>query len=249
MFFTEHLFFSYLLYDAVILTPGLTDSWFTNPKLCWIFPIYPSNSIRFLYLFKVATSVEDVLYMIYQEYGQFNKPSLKCDSTQAQKLQQKQEHENLQMQDSNKLTVENDVETQEEAYFLTLQREDNTHISNLSKSSEKDLNNSKSQNAGQTTMMKIHHVCTAALIIGSYIDGRIKIGSLVMLIHDISELPLGIMLILNRVRGPIAWQSIAFVVTVIMWVYWRVWAFSTKAIYNVMICKLILLKIICNITY
>lgn len=62
---------------------------------------------------------------------------------------------------------------------------------------EKELEENKSQEKGKDVKMIVHHVVTAVLCIASWATGYSRIGSLVMLLHDVSDLPLDMLRISN----------------------------------------------------
>ncbi len=69
-------------------------------------------------------------------------------------------------------------------------------------------------------MMSLHHIVTAVLCIGSWATGYIKIGSVVMLLHDISDIPLDLV----RIGGILNYQYLQIasaIVTIGAWIYWR----------------------------
>jgi hypothetical protein len=58
----EHLVFTAWGYVTVIDMPG-AHSWYLTPILCWFTPVYPSAAFTVYYTAKVATHVEDVLFL------------------------------------------------------------------------------------------------------------------------------------------------------------------------------------------
>jgi hypothetical protein len=72
------------------------------------------------------------------------------------------------------------------------------------------------------TKMDIHHITTALLCITSYATRYVKIGSLVMLLHDASDLPLDILRLFSTFKY-LPGQIIFFLLTVVSWAYWRLW--------------------------
>jgi ceramide synthetase len=52
--------------------------------------------------------------------------------------------------------------------------------------------------------MMLHHVVTAALIYGSFLNGYMGIGLLIVFVHDVSDIPLDFMLMSNmlELEGP-----------------------------------------------
>ena len=50
----------------------------------------------------------------------------------------------------------------------------------------------------------VHHIATIALVAGSWINGYLRIGVLVLLVHDTSDIPLDLTKMLNylKLQGP-----------------------------------------------
>lgn len=78
-------------------------------------------------------------------------------------------------------------------------------------------------------MMDIHHISTAALCLLSYYFGYVKIGSLVMLLHDISDVPLDFLQLFRAVKLDTL-MIISYICTLPTWVYWRLWILSALVI-------------------
>jgi hypothetical protein len=68
--------------------------------------------------------------------------------------------------------------------------------------------------------MVIHHVATAVLCIGSWFFGYLRVGSAVMLLHDVSDVPLDLV----RVWGAVDQKELqiaSMALTLLAWGYWR----------------------------
>ena len=68
--------------------------------------------------------------------------------------------------------------------------------------------------------MVIHHVATALLCLASWFSGYLRIGSVIMLLHDVSDVPLDLV----RVSGALkqkTLQIVSMVLTLLAWGYWR----------------------------
>ncbi|KAJ0408497.1 hypothetical protein P43SY_006427 [Pythium insidiosum] len=81
-------------------------------------------------------------------------------------------------------------------------------------------------------VMMTHHVVTIALITWSYAIGFLPVGVIVLLLHDISDVPLDVLkmanyLKLEGVRGFFACE-ILYVILVIEWVYFRTYLYPVK---------------------
>jgi ceramide synthetase len=86
--------------------------------------------------------------------------------------------------------------------------------------------------------MYILHIATIGLITASWIAGYLRIGVLVLFIHDTSDVPLDLMKILNylKVQGRKGFflVEIAFVTNLVTWAYFRLYLYPTKALYSAM---------------
>jgi hypothetical protein len=107
------------------------------------------------------------------------------------------------------------------------------------------------ERVGRDRKMDIHHLSTAALCIGSYFFGYAKIGSLgelipnvlhvapssylmitVMFLHDASDVPLDLLRLSTTLDIP--WLQItSYILTVISWVYWRLWFLPMRVMYSI----------------
>lgn len=81
-------------------------------------------------------------------------------------------------------------------------------------------------------VMMAHHVITIILICVCYLTGYLNGGLLIMYLHDVSDIPLDILKMLNYVKLG-SWDGfflteIAFVVLLIDWIYFRIYLYPTK---------------------
>ncbi len=81
--------------------------------------------------------------------------------------------------------------------------------------------------------MKIHHLCTAFLCIASYLCGYAKIGSIIMLIHDFSDLPLDFLRLSTMINSLKSLQIYLYVTTLLSWFYWRLYYFPFYVLYSI----------------
>ncbi|EQC29655.1 hypothetical protein SDRG_12659 [Saprolegnia diclina VS20] len=85
-------------------------------------------------------------------------------------------------------------------------------------------------------VMMGHHVVTISLIIWSYAVGYLPIGVIVMFLHDISDIPLDFLKMVNylKLENREGWfiTEFMFAFTLIQWVYFRVYLFPTKLMYS-----------------
>jgi hypothetical protein len=80
--------------------------------------------------------------------------------------------------------------------------------------------------------MNLHHISTAILCIASYLSGYVRIGSIVMYLHDISDIPLDLVRIFAHLNWETA-QVIAFAGTVLLWLYWRLFYLPIDVLWNI----------------
>ena len=79
---------------------------------------------------------------------------------------------------------------------------------------------SAAEGAHSDTKMIIHHVATGVLCIGSWMFGYLRIGSVVMLLHDVSDVPLDLV----RVCGALKLKTLQIAsmgLTLLAWGFWR----------------------------
>jgi hypothetical protein len=85
-------------------------------------------------------------------------------------------------------------------------------------------------------VMFIHHIATIILVGGSFITGYQRIGVLVLLVHDISDIPIDVMKMANylKVEGPAGFfmSEIAYVTNMAVWIGLRLYLFPWKVMYS-----------------
>ena len=82
--------------------------------------------------------------------------------------------------------------------------------------------------------MMLHHVSAGLLCLFSFVMGYENIGALVMFLHDISDVPLSCLRLANALRLP-SFIYASYFVTLVSWVYWRLYYFSFFVIYSVIV--------------
>ncbi|KAF1335482.1 Longevity-assurance protein, partial [Globisporangium splendens] len=88
-------------------------------------------------------------------------------------------------------------------------------------------------------VMMSHHVVTIALVTWSYVVGFLPVGVIVLLLHDLSDVPLDMLkmanyLKLEGLRGLFV-SELMFVVLLVDWSYFRIYLYPTKLLYTAMI--------------
>ena len=84
-------------------------------------------------------------------------------------------------------------------------------------------------------MMYAHHVVTIALVALSYFNNYMRIGVVVLFIHDLSDIPVDLLKIFNycQLEGPkgLFLVEIIFVTNLVGWAYLRFYLYFTKVIW------------------
>ena len=73
--------------------------------------------------------------------------------------------------------------------------------------------------------MYLHHVVTIALILGSYRFGCLRVGHIVLLLHDACDIPLDLLKMTNYMnldeKSGTYLVELSFVSTIVGWIYTR----------------------------
>jgi hypothetical protein len=209
MFLLEHTVFAAAAYYCLVIEPdeGLsenagTNSWLLTPRLCWQTPVYEFNWFHLFYLAKTGTHVEDVLYMYFGG---------KDDATAA-----------AGAADGNNKGGSNGGVDEE------LPLIDNAAVAASSSSSS----SAKAPKKKKDKVMMLHHGVTAALCLASAYYGYAKIGSLVMFLHDVSDIPLDLVRLFGQLNMK-SLQLLSFGATLLSWAYWRLFWFPTEVLYSI----------------
>lgn len=77
--------------------------------------------------------------------------------------------------------------------------------------------------------MYVHHLATLFMVMSSYSAGYLRIGLLVLYVHDISDIFIDLLKLANltNLSGPTSLflTEITFAATLGSWVYWRLYLF------------------------
>lgn len=169
MYFFEHTLFSVWGYYTVVVQEPL-ESWLYDTVRCWSGPSYPSALFQLYYLMKVATHVEDTIYIAKQIYFPVIEENTKRDDTVIE--------ENTE-----------EISSLSDATITTT-----TIVSQPDSASSM----SAKAKAAKDPKMLIHHVTTTALCVLSWYSGYTRIGAIVMIAHDCSDAPLDITRLCGR---------------------------------------------------
>jgi len=86
-------------------------------------------------------------------------------------------------------------------------------------------------------MMYVHHIVTIILVAGSYSYNYLRIGTVVLFVHDVSDVPLDLIKILNYLKceGPkgLFALELAFAGNLVSWAYIRLWHYPRNVIWAV----------------
>lgn len=80
--------------------------------------------------------------------------------------------------------------------------------------------------------MVAHHIITAALCLGSWALNYTRIGSVVMFLHDISDVPLDLVRLCGSF-GYMQAQVACMALTLVTWAYWRLYYMNVYVLYTV----------------
>ena len=84
--------------------------------------------------------------------------------------------------------------------------------------------------------MMLHHIVTFTLILYSMINGELAIGLVVLFVHDVSDVVLDLMKMLNYLKMESAhgWFAVeaAFVCNLFSWAYFRLYVFPVYVVYR-----------------
>lgn len=207
MFLFEHLMFGVWGYQVTHLLPGPLDSWLANPALAWGVVTH-SETFHTFYLAKVATHMEDLIYIFVVRYS--------SNITAALAPSKKQPYDNVDVEGGGNASVTSDGSSGNAS---------NTGGNN-------DHGEANASPAASDTLMNVHHISTALLCIASYYSGYLRIGSIIMVLHDLSDVPLDVL----RICIALDFKNcliVSFICTLLGWIYWRLWYFPFSVIYSV----------------
>lgn len=88
-------------------------------------------------------------------------------------------------------------------------------------------------------VMMTHHVVTIALVTWSYALGYFPVGVIVLLLHDMTDIPLDMLKMANylKVEGVpgLFTSEILFITTIVLWFYYRIYVYPTKLLYTTLV--------------
>jgi hypothetical protein len=236
MFLLEHVLFSYWGYHVIVSAPWLhrrdhSQSLLHHPALImepsapWSAGLWlgegsaAADAFALFYLAKLGTHLEDCAYALWMGLG-VAKPQTWTNI-------------NVVPNSSNNNINDNNNKTEVDA----LLESNNTETDNDNDKKEpKDKEKESGGAASDATQMAIHHVVTAVLCVFSYACGYDKFGAVVMFLHDVSDVPLDVLLIASKVNANKAVVGGAFVATVALFAYWRIFYLGHTVIGTIWCC-------------
>eukprot|EP00461_Guttulinopsis_vulgaris_P000413 UN00413 len=85
-------------------------------------------------------------------------------------------------------------------------------------------------------IMYVHHLATIALVAISFAAGQTRIGTVVLFVHDVSDIGIDFLKLSNylAIEGPQHFFAVeaAYFFTMVMWFYYRLWYFPYYLIWN-----------------
>lgn len=203
MFLLEHTLFGAWCYHCIVVEAEAAEpgsSWLLHLRNCWRIDGPSSASFALLYLARTGASVEDALYMAAVARGGSGAGSGSSGSGGVG------------------------------GSSASISISSGSGSGNGSGSGTDDpAPHDTPASASRDTSMVVHHAATALLCLSSCLSGYTRIGSLVMLLHDLSDIPLDAVRLVGLVRG--AWakrlQLLLFAATLAAWLYWRLLFFPS----------------------
>jgi len=236
-FFTiEHIVWSAWGWYVLVILPNREDptgnsSWLYNHEQIWRQPTFPSEQFRLFYMAKTAGAVEDLAYRWIAVFN-YNRNVIAAAAAAAAV--------------NEAAIAEKEKQKEGESHAVI---SDDDAASLIHRSAAKASSPGSGGGGGSTgggaggvaggpsalktpvqemheadLKMDIHHVTTALLCAGSLYGGHTHIGSSIMFVHDLTDVPLDFV----RLFGCWNWlnaQALSMFVTLGMWAYWRLWYF------------------------
>lgn len=215
----EHCAFSLWGYYAILVVPTPYHSWFTHPVLCWYSPAMPYEPFQLYYTAKVAAVTEDVLYL-WLTGSTVSKPDTSINTSTLR----------TGGGSSPSFTAAIGDEKNDDSN----NKEGKTFSASLSSPPVSSSGYTRSEVVQAEHVKQFHHNLSALMAITSFLANYAKIGSLVMYMHDVSDVPLDVFRLLN-IKGS-SWrrtQLLALAVTIPVWSYWRLWLFPTTVLHTI----------------
>ena len=209
----EHVVFAAWAYYSIVIVPEAQSA-----GSSWLLNpalcwVKPSYPSDFFQLFYLAKTATHSEDLIYIAYNRYKESKAK---------------KNVESQDIGDYELVNTLESN------NLNNDDSqTKMNNAPNPTPKDQN--------KDTKMDIHHIATAILCLASAFTGYSRIGSLIMFLHDLSDIPLDLVRIFGLFDMKNAQAGMMFV-TLGTWLYWRLYWFPVVVLYSIAVDSKSLLK-------
>lgn len=205
----EHVVFTVWGWQVMVSIPG-SDSWLRNLALCWDSEPFASEAFHMFYQAKLATHFEDVAYAVVAHWFQSSSSSSSPSSSSSSAVAAVSGAGSI-----------NPIDT------LESQSDDKTDKS-------RDATKAKRGGAAASLDMKmlVHHLTTGALCGISYYFGYARIGSVVMFLHDASDVPLDML----RLCTSWGWEQgelVSFILTLVAWAWFRLCFFPLHVMWSI----------------
>lgn len=236
----EHTIFAVWGYYSIVIVPTPYHSWLQHPILCWFEPAFPYEPFQLYYTARAASHIEDALYL-WVNGATFSKNIFDGDEGSGRAAGAPHAHRSssdgvmMSALHSNKSGISSDIG--EETSFAALGSHSHSH--NHSGASESSggqrvlpVLSTRKERADGEAMRGLHHNISCLLATMSFFCGYAKIGSLVMIMHDVSDVPLDFF-VLFSIKGWRYLQLAALSITIPVWIYWRLWLYPTVALYTI----------------
>ena len=209
-------------FQRFLLSDTQSQSWLLNTKLCWSEPAFPSEAFHLFYAAKCATHAEDLIFMGIQAWLAY----IRRAKVEGEGGAEGEKQVLLQQQQQQQARVESGEGSKVNGTGGLSGSGDSLQDSRLEGDSAKK--------PPRDVAMTLHHIATAALCLQSYALGYVKIGSIIMFLHDVSDIPLDFLRVFTALNLPTKLPLVvSYLALLVGWIYWRLWFFPTRVLYSI----------------
>jgi hypothetical protein len=221
LFFTiEHIVWTLWGYYVIYVEPETQapgSSWLFNHDQIWVMPTFPSKLFHLYYLAKTGGALED---LVYRWVAIANHKKAAAAAAVAVESETTKTTTKTRMTRSASAAAAGAGDDAEDDSHITYSESDASGKSLLL---PKPAKKEPLQEAHESDLkMDIHHLATALLCGGSLHFGYCRVGSDIMFVHDLTDIPLDLV----RLFGCMNWlnmQALAMFITLGSWAYWRLY--------------------------
>lgn len=188
----------------VIPTPY--HSWFLHPILCWFEPAFPYDAFQLYYTARAASHFEDAMYL-WVNGTTYSRASVTSDHS---------------------YSSQNELDSESKGH----EHNPDSVMSSRKHASVIPVLSTRKERADAEAMRGLHHNLSCLLATMSFFCGYAKIGSLVMIIHDISEIPVDFFMLFS-LNGWRILQIATLSIAIPVWIYWRLWLYPITVLHTV----------------